>query len=378
MYDISIIIPVYCTTEESLDWFGECLESAKMQDCDIVIIDDGSPQDISKVAKQFRLAYHRIAHAGVSAARNYAVRQSTQSLIIPLDCDDRITKGAVRKLLSVWDGSTPVYPDIRKFGLETVDHYVLLDFDCDHIYNHVGFSSVNVLHKKDQWKSIGGWDELFDFYEDGFYNAKLFANFCGKRFPEPLIEYRIHDNQRTKVYKSRAYAYAKKIITRIRSLDMPCASCSKRRSQQLSNMGMNNPAAVAPTARIAERSAVDVSTLPGEIEGRVLALYIGGQGRGKHYYRGIVSSFPYKVVYGDYVYADPRDVKNEGDNNRSMLVKVKQQRVVIPERKVAPVVEPASPVAVVPVLVPEQELEPVTTQTKQRKPKRDMKRVAKE
>lgn len=159
---------------------------------------------------------------------------------------------------------------------------------------------------------------------------------------------------------------------------MPCASCSKRRSQQLSNMGMNNPAAVAPTARIAERSAVDVSTLPGEIEGRVLALYIGGQGRGKHYYRGIVSSFPYKVVYGDYVYADPRDVKNEGDNNRSMLVKVKQQRVVIPERKVAPVVEPASPVAVVPVLVPEQELEPVTTQTKQRKPKRDMKRVAKE
>ena len=66
-----------------------------------------------------------------------------------------------------------------------------------------------------------------------------------------------------------------------------------------------------------------VSNLPGERDGRVLSRYVGGRGRGKHYYRGMQTKFPYKVTYGDLVYADPADVRADDNKmNPSLLVKV--------------------------------------------------------
>ena len=320
MKDVTIIIPVYVATEEALGWFEECLDSACSQGSEVIVSDDGSPLDISKIVKKFRVSYCRNTHVGVSHARNQGVLASTSSLIIPLDCDDRFATGAIGKLLSVYDGTTPLYPDVRKFGLEEVAHYQLLDFSCEHIYTHVGFSSVNVLHRKDQWKYLGGWNEQLDFYEDGEYNARLFANWCGKRFPEPLVEYRIHEHQRTKVYNTRARSYAKKILATIRSLDMPCSSCGKGRKA----MSVSRESRMAKQNQpIATPRSMDASMLPGEVEGRILAQYIGGNGRGKHYYRGPRTHFPYKVTYGDYLYVDASDAKDVGSmSDISLFVKI--------------------------------------------------------
>ena len=167
MTTVSIIIPVYCKTDESLTWLRECVESAVLQDCEVVVVDDGSPLDIKKALEGMNIKRVSSVHVGVSEARNIAARYATGDLIFPLDCDDRLVPGAISKLLLYWDGKTPVYPDVRKFGLENVDHYKLPEFTCEHIYDHVGFTSVNVLHLRDQWKSLGGWDPTIEFYEDG-------------------------------------------------------------------------------------------------------------------------------------------------------------------------------------------------------------------
>jgi hypothetical protein len=123
------------------------------------------------------------------------------------------------------------------------------------------------------------------------------------------------------------------------------------------------------------KAVTNVNMLPGEIDGRVLAQYLGGKGQGKHYYRGLSSHYPYKVVYGEYVYADPKDVKESGSSSPSLLMRVvKQDTVKVPQKAAAPVAEaPATP-AVVPAVVSEKA---VVKSAPIRKPKLNVTRKAK-
>ena len=315
MHKVSVIIPAYVVSDIGLSWLNDCLESLADQDCDVVICDDGSPVNITDVTNRWRVTKHvRLSNnRGVSAARNEATRQADTELILPLDCDDNLRPDAISKLLKAWDGHTPVYPDVSKFGDEIVEHFALLDFNCEHIVKHVGFSSVNVLHSVDQWRAIGGWNETIDFYEDGEYNARLFSQYCGVRLPEPLVRYRMHPNQRTKQYKLKSATYARNILSKIRRLEMACKTCG----------GTRKSITQATSAPFSAPATVNVAMLPGEMGGRVLAHYIGGKGKARHYYSGFVTKFPYKVIYGEYVYADPRDTRDESDTaSAKMLVKV--------------------------------------------------------
>jgi hypothetical protein len=57
----------------------------------------------------------------------------------------------------------------------------------------------------------------------------------------------------------------------------------------------------------------------------VLARYVGGEGKGKHYYQGISTKESYKVKYGDTVYARLADTRSEAEtSNRSMLIRIEK------------------------------------------------------
>ena len=47
--------------------------------------------------------------------------------------------------------------------------------------------------------------------------------------------------------------------------------------------------------------------IPGEIDGLVKVRYVGGEGKGSHYYRGVVTGHAYKVNYGAEIFVDPQD-----------------------------------------------------------------------
>lgn len=346
--NVALIIPVYVNNDEQLHWFEECLQSASEQNCIVSIHDDGSEVDIGNVVSTYikkNVIFSRSEqNIGVSHARNEAVKQVPDgSLILPLDCDDTLKPGTVERLVSVWNG-IPLYTDIAKFGLENIEHYAIMEWDCSHLYNFVGFTSVNVLHSKEQWKTIGGWDESIDFYEDGEYNARLFGNFCAKRVPEPLVNYRIHAGQRTKKYSSLSMVYAKKILAMVRRLDMPCTGCGgKRRSGGGVAPRGSKGSSVQITGERGDNIMVDNASLPLQFEGKVLARYIGGKGKGKHYYQGIASKMYYRSVqYGDLVYADSRDVSKTGDAGTSKFVPIERPAAV---PKPIPVAVPA-PVSV--------------------------------
>lgn len=67
----------------------------------------------------------------------------------------------------------------------------------------------------------------------------------------------------------------------------------------------------------------DVSGMPlMDEKGYVLAQYIGGKGRGKHWYRGLGTNNGYRVTFGAYVYVDKTDVKEAGATGNSFFIRV--------------------------------------------------------
>lgn len=68
--------------------------------------------------------------------------------------------------------------------------------------------------------------------------------------------------------------------------------------------------------------------LPLSFEGKILAKYVGGQGKGKHTYRGPVSGAVHKrILFGNLVYVDPRDIRDPVNNTgplKSLFIKVRK------------------------------------------------------
>lgn len=333
MESVSIIVPVYCRNEQDLAWLGECLASVEGQADEIVIWDDGSPVDVVAPSKY---ACGKGDHKGVSAARNSAVRLARTDLIFPVDCDDVLVPDAISTMLAHWDG-VPMYSDVYKFGVDNIPHYQLLDFNCDILAKKVGIAGVGVLHSKQQWEAVGGWDERLDFYEDGEYNARLFLNYCARHVRLPLYGYRSHANQRTKLNEHRSVQMMRKVLAMVqdyeRSMTMGCPGCGPRRTRP------TNPRPVTATRSSSDRGRGSfqqrVAELPGSSgDGKVFAHYIGGAGKGTHYYRGPVTRFAYKVRHDDIVSGvDPRDTSDPDDPNRaqrSLLVRVKKEEPAPP------------------------------------------------
>jgi hypothetical protein len=317
--DVTIIIPVHVRTDEALDWLSDCFESASVQGCKVLAWDDASPVDVTSVADFYKVKLLKNGqHGGVAYARNQLVMYADTPLILPLDCDDMLAAGAVNKMLTAWDGNIPVYSDVEFIGQRT-GHYKLKDFTCEELRRAVGLAPVTVLHRRDQWRYVGGWDETLALYEDGVYNAKLLGTFCGVRIPLPLVLYRQHPNQRSKSAKGLELARQihSQYISAMEVDEMAC--CGGRRATSSSPRTTVNQMTASDAAqqRVMNTSPQffhqatptgQSTSLPGTTEERVRARYLGGHGKGAHYYRGRVSGFAYKVVYGSELMADARDV----------------------------------------------------------------------
>ncbi|MFY3790515.1 glycosyltransferase family 2 protein [Ureibacillus sp. MALMAid1270] len=89
---ISIIIPVYKTEE----YLSECIDSILSQDIDnieILLINDGSPDKCGEICEDYARRDSRIRvfhreNAGASESRNYGIKNAFGSYIMFLDSDD--------------------------------------------------------------------------------------------------------------------------------------------------------------------------------------------------------------------------------------------------------------------------------------------------
>lgn len=99
---ISIVIPFYCTPAELFNKCMTSILSAKIDDIEVLVIDDGSPEAFYSTLNQYADdARVRIIHkknAGVSSARNMGIREAKGQWVMFVDSDDYIASTSLKEI----------------------------------------------------------------------------------------------------------------------------------------------------------------------------------------------------------------------------------------------------------------------------------------
>src|SRR5262245_48924076 len=97
---VSIVIPCF----KQGHFLGEAIESVLNQSYpnhEIIVIDDGSPDNTSQVASHYAgVRLIRQENQGLSAARNRGISESHGEFLVCLDADDRLLPGALESGLT--------------------------------------------------------------------------------------------------------------------------------------------------------------------------------------------------------------------------------------------------------------------------------------
>lgn len=104
---LSIIIPIY-NNENTL---GRCLESVLLQnidDCEILLIDDGSIDNSGIIADEYAcnnnmvVAFHK-PNGGLSDARNYGLDRAKGDYVTFMDSDDELAPNSLQPIIDMLD-----------------------------------------------------------------------------------------------------------------------------------------------------------------------------------------------------------------------------------------------------------------------------------
>ena len=106
---VTIIVTVY-DIKEYLDRFFRCLKDQTFGDYEALIVDDGSSDGSLDVCRGYaehdnRIRVYSIEHAGISAARNYALEHIRTEYVTSLDGDDYFDKDYLKHLIDAEEES---------------------------------------------------------------------------------------------------------------------------------------------------------------------------------------------------------------------------------------------------------------------------------
>lgn len=199
---VSVVIP--CFRQAHL--LGEAIESVLAQgyqNYEIVVVDDGSPDDIIQVVKRYpSVRYLRQKNKGLPAARNSGIQMSTGQYLVCLDSDDRLLPNHLQANLKAFEEHSDagfVCGDYRWFGAEQTWHV----HDCrpspDHYAtllrrNFIGPPHV-VMFKLQIIQKLGGFrEDLVSSEDQELYLriARAYPIYCHH---EIIAEYRRHGPQ---------------------------------------------------------------------------------------------------------------------------------------------------------------------------------------
>jgi glycosyltransferase involved in cell wall biosynthesis/Tfp pilus assembly protein PilF len=197
---VSVVIPCY----KQAHFLGEAVESVVAQtfrDWEIIIVNDGSPDDTTAVAKAL-IARHpdrairlvEKSNGGLPSARNAGFRAGRGEFLLPLDADDKIKPDFLARLVPILDSKPKVgfaYTHIQHFG-QVDTEFPLPDFDADTIVNKDNIACVCSLIRRSAWEKVGGYNEAMrEGYEDwDFWIGCVEKGFDGHCVHEPLFLYR--------------------------------------------------------------------------------------------------------------------------------------------------------------------------------------------
>lgn len=176
MLDVSIIIPCYLQHSYVLNAVNSCLQQSVLPKDIIVILMDEQSKQLKSTLEQLSTIVRcfKTERMLLPAARNFGIKQSSSSYILPLDADDWIEQNFLEKIARCINSAIDiVYSDyiiyreqeqVRRIVPNTVLKVSFLN-------KKHPFILATTLFTKQMWKDVGGYNEDFIY---GFENWEFF------------------------------------------------------------------------------------------------------------------------------------------------------------------------------------------------------------
>jgi len=200
---VTVIVPCY----KQAQYLREAVASVVAQtfaDWELIIVNDGSPDDTSPVASQLMKQYagRRIRllekkNGGLAHARNAGIRAAAGAYILPLDADDKIEPAMLEKTVALLEENTAIaiaYSDAAHFGaVEKTIQAGEFDSQAIRVNNQLNYCS---LFRREAWELAGGYNSnLIWGYEDwDFWIGCAEQGLLAQRIPGALLKYRVKDS----------------------------------------------------------------------------------------------------------------------------------------------------------------------------------------
>ena len=203
---VSVVIPAYNYGRFIADAIASVLEQTHPP-AEIIVVDDGSTDDTAAVVATFgdAVRYIRQHNAGVCAARNRGVSESTGALIAFLDADDTWEPTNLEKQLAVFETDDDiglVHCGMREFDGETGETIGLHmeggeEGVADNLLLWEGSVIVGpgggVTVTRKAFDRVGGFDTRIKVGEDWDFCYRVARLFKIGFVAEPLLNYRSHN-----------------------------------------------------------------------------------------------------------------------------------------------------------------------------------------
>ncbi|WP_172825495.1 glycosyltransferase [Geobacter sp. DSM 9736] len=199
---ISVIIPCYNYGRYLGDAVSSVLNQT-YQNFEIIIVNDGSPDDTKEVAEKLiadnpghRITLLNQENSGQPAiSRNNGIRVAKGEYILCLDADDIIAPTMLEEYLNLLKEHPEIsiaYADYETFGATESNICHLQEYNLNDLLttNHMIYCA---LYPRKVWEEVGGYKTNVRGYEDwDFWIACGEKGYYAKRIAKPLLSYRIH------------------------------------------------------------------------------------------------------------------------------------------------------------------------------------------
>ncbi len=191
---VSVVIPCYNQAE----YLPDAIRSALAQtypDVEVVVVNDGSPDDTSEVARRYpEVVLVEQENKGLSAARNAGIAASTGQYILPLDADDMIHPTYLEKAVPLFTTGVGIVRAYQQNFGDDDTAYALPEVRT--VYDILPRNAICCasVFRRDLWEKVGGFDEAMKSgYEDWEFWIRILAKKKQVRtIPEVLFFYRKH------------------------------------------------------------------------------------------------------------------------------------------------------------------------------------------
>jgi glycosyltransferase involved in cell wall biosynthesis len=201
----SIVIPTYNYAR----FISDAIESALMQTLqplEVLVIDDGSTDDTEKIVREFggHVRYIKQENAGVCAARNRGVGESSGDLIAFLDADDIWEPTKLEKQFAEFESDPElglVHCGMQEFDSATGEKLTMhLDGQAGWVADELLLwerpaiigPGGTIMVRREAFDAVGGFDSQMKVSEDWDFCYRVARKFKVGFVRETLVNYRSH------------------------------------------------------------------------------------------------------------------------------------------------------------------------------------------